>query len=229
MLFFFLQVILQITLAFCFFHYLKRRRDYSILFGVAFLLGCALFGFAVHIWSNGYSYNLQLDKKKLEALLIDLETAQQFEEWFCPDERIASPSSDEQLYMTKTISFEEPNGYIRIKLVFFRDRQAAINEYDHSLIVESKYRNRRNYTIKMAEADIEYCCTRTSRELSRDSFGAIFLFWLLPYNSYNSNAKVRYENIIFDFVEYSTQRKSRIAEVIDQLLLDYEQYMENMN
>jgi|GEM_PF-6041878 len=69
-----LFVLLQITLFVCFIRYIKRKRAFSILFAMAFLLACRLFGLLVHFSDKGYSYQLDIAKKKLESFFIDLDS-----------------------------------------------------------------------------------------------------------------------------------------------------------
>ena len=43
-------------------------------------------------------------------------------------------------------------------------------------------------------------------------------------SEYSSTVGIRYKNVVFEFSEHSHQRKSRIGEVIDRLMAEYEQY-----
>jgi len=227
MLTFFVLFVLSITLAIYFFSSFKQKRIYSIIFGAAFLLACALFLFSIRVFIAGYPYRLQMDRESLKTLFIDLDTAQQYEEWFCPDERFVSSHEDEDyFYMRKTFKFEdEPYRYVNVKITIFCDSQTAAE----SIKLERKQLLGRMGKIRRVSTDYEYCFSRTRRDLVQDSHFAILLCLIWPADDYVSNVAIRYKNAVFEFTEFSDQRESRIDEVIDQLLADYERYLEEMN
>jgi len=98
-------VLLLIFLVCRFVHFLKLKSTISILFGIAVFIGCCIIGAAIYISYYGYSHNLSVDRKKLESFYVDLDTAQQYEEWFCPDERIMPIDDYFELYLIKTIKY----------------------------------------------------------------------------------------------------------------------------
>ncbi|MCL2495247.1 MAG: hypothetical protein FWE98_06280 [Oscillospiraceae bacterium] len=220
---FLLLILLEIALAAFFIHNLKCKEGIcSIIIGAAFLLGCCLILLAINIWVNGYQYRLIVNREKLEALVIDLDTTQPYEEWFCPDEQIMTVKGN--LYMQKIVAFAEPYGYVIITLECFSDAQAAKMSYNNKLGIQKKNHLGQWITTKSQSSEYEYYFTKTCRDVSRD-----ILFGLLPEGRYGSKVTIRYKNFVCAFVEHSDQRRSRIDEVIDMLLADYEAYKEAMN
>jgi len=176
-----------------------------------------LFGAFVYITGNGYSYELSIAKEKLETFIIDLETPQQYEEWFCPDERIVTV--DGHLYLRKDCEYVYENPLIC--LTYYTDIQAAKKMYDLSLSLKEKYARGEKYTAISLNADYEYYFSDTHTYTRSDH-----LFGLFPEGEYSSKVGIRYKNVIFEFTEISPQRESRIDEAIDQLQADYEQYLQ---
>jgi len=211
-----LFAVLQITFIVCFVRCLKRKKVYSLIFAAAFLLACCLLGAILHVMINGYSYELRIDKSKLETFYIDLETVQQYEDWFCPEEQYAPVVGERELRMSKKLWLtEEPNRWINVTLDCYTNAHAA--ERGFAAIAKSPGMFRSHTTKKLNE-DYEYCYTSTDREV-----GDIILLFR-PDPEYRSKVAIRYKSVVFEFTEYSSQRKSRIDEAIDQLLTDYEQY-----
>ena len=198
----------------------KRNRKRSAIFGAALLLVCCLFGAFVYITGNGYSYKLSIAEEKLEAFIIDLDTPQQYEEWFCPDKRIVTV--DGHLYLTKgfAYSYDEP----LICLTYYTDVLAAKKMYDLSLSLNEKNSRGKKYTAISRNADYEYYFSDIHTYTRSDH-----LFGLFPEGEYSSEVGIRYKNVVFSFSETSRQRESRIGEAIDQLLADYEQYLQQQS
>jgi len=226
MLTFIVLFVLNIALAICFSTSFKRERSYSIVYGASFLLACALFLFSIRVFIGGYPYRLQMDRETLKTLFIDLDTAQQYEEWFCPDERSVPPHKDMDLRMSKTFKFEnEPYSWVDVTIRIYCDSQIAAESMEFG----RKQLLGRMGKIRRLSTDYEYCFSRTERYLVQDSHFAILLCLIWSADSYVSNVAIRYKNAVFEFTEFSDQRESRIDEVIDKLLFDYERYLEEVN
>jgi len=226
MLTFLVLFVLNVTLAICFSSSFKRERIYSIIYGAAFLLACALFLFSIRVFIGGYPYRLHMDRETLKTLFIDLDTAQQYEEWFCPDEGFVPPHEDTDLYMSKAFKFDnEPYRWVNVTITIYCDSQTA----HESMEFGRKQLLGRMGKIRRLSMDYEYCFSRTERSLTQDTYAAILLCLLMPSDSYVSNVAIRYKNAVFKFTEFSNQRESKIDEVIDQLVSDYEQYVKDMD
>ena len=154
-LFFVLLVVLLIG----FIHYLilKENRK-STICAVAFLLVCCLVVLFIHIINKGYSYELSIGRENLEAFMLDLDTQQQYEEWFCPEERI---ERDECLVLSREIKFEdEPYRWVDVTLECYPDTQAAVESYNYHFNLERKY-SPEITQIKILNADYDYYFTKT--------------------------------------------------------------------
>jgi len=162
---------------------------------------------------------LTIDKDKLETLAIDLDTQEQYEEWFCPKE--LTETNEGYPYMTKAVKLGHPPVYVSVGLTFYPDIHAAMQAYER-LAEDSMWWGYKYTTIEL-DKDYEYYFTKTRTDLTTDH-----LFALISTGEYETGAAIRYKNLIFEFSEYSHQRKSRIGEVIDQLLAAYEQYREGL-
>jgi len=200
-------------------HYLiLKEKKPVILCCAAALLVCGLFGLFLIEVGDGFRHRLTIDKGKLEAFVIDLDTQEQYEEWLCPEER--TETKEEYPHMTKEIKLGNPPVYVSVGLTLYPDTQTAMQAYER--IIEYPWRYYQRKTIELNE-DYEYYFTKTRTDLTSDH-----LFALLSNGDYETAAGIRYKNIIFEFSEYSHQRKSRIGEAIDQLLAEYEQYKAGM-
>ena len=222
-------VLLLVWFAICLIRSINRKRVLFSIISAAtillvFSLGCYLVRIAVNGMKNGFSYELNIDKEKLETLIIDLDTPQQYEEWFCPDELFSSFA--EYSIMSKNVELKRPDGSIDIKLFYYSDAKAAIQSFDYHFKLEEEMKKlfpemyHAEYKRKKLNEEYEYCFTNT-----RASPGP-FLF-LVP-DSYVSEVKIRLCNVVIEFDEFSYQRKSRIGEAIDQLWANYERYKEEM-
>jgi len=176
---------------------------------------CGLFTLFLNETKGGARHRLTIDKGKLETLAIDLDTQQQCEEWFYPDER--TETDEGYPYMTKAIKLEDPPVYVRVCLTFYPDAQTAMQEYER--IVEYIMRWGYEYTTIELNENCDYFYTKTRTYLTTDH-----IFALRSDGRYETEAGIRYKNIIIEFEESSGQRKSSIGEVIDQLLAEYEEY-----
>jgi hypothetical protein len=206
---------IQTTLGVCFFRCRKRKKVYSIISAAAFLLVCCLLGLALYISGKGYSYELDIDQKKLEAFYVDLDTPEQYEEWFCPEYQYVSVEGT--LNMRKEIKFEGgPYCHVNIGLEYRTDEQAAIEGYGIHLPYMGVIGQGVATTKKMS-AEYEYAFTDTHSGTDHELFG------FLP-DGYDSAVMIRYKNLIFTFSENSSERESRLGETIDLLWADYEQY-----
>lgn len=230
MLTFLLFILIQITLIVCFFRYLKRKKKLSVIFCALFILMCCVFWLILHASGNGYSYDLSIDREKLKSFIVDLDTPEQYEEWFRPEKRFEFIDEEIIADMSKVIDFKDPYGSVHAALTCYANSQVAKEMYDSYFEREEKRKDmyptvrRDEYTKKMLGADHEYYFTKTYASAKED-----YLFLLLPDGDYMSTVGIRYKNVVFKFMEHSYQRKTRIDEVMDQLLADYERYKEEMS
>jgi len=212
-LFFVLLVVLLI--GFIHYHLLKEKTK-SILCGTAFLLVCGLIALLVHNANDGYTYEPNVDIAKLEAFRIDLDSLEQYEEWFRPDER---KEMEEYTLMSRMISLEdEPYRLFDVRLEWHPDEQAAIESYERYLQPQIEVYSKTLHTTKRLDANYDYYFSKIYSVDIEDYF-----FLVLP-SSYSFYATIRYKNVIFTFWEDFYRRESRVDEVIDQLLAEYEQY-----
>jgi hypothetical protein len=211
-------VILQVFLGINFFRCTKRKGKARIIYGAAFVLVCCLVGLMINFWFNGYSYRLKIDKEKLRSFIIDFDTVQQYEEWFCPEKTIRRDqvlSDGLNRSMTKTIILgESRRKYVYILLKYFTDAQSAKDAYNHGL------KSDRYKCSRKVSADYEYSYINPTCGAEYDNI----VFALIPDGSYVTEIIIRYKNVIFEFTEFSDQHRSRIDKAIDLLLADYEQY-----
>ena len=195
----------------------RKKKLASIVCGAALFLVCCLFGVFVYITGHGYTYKTNIDTENLEAFHIDLDTAEQYEEWFCPETRF---ETEDYLYMQKGIELAYPYGYVYITLECFADTQEAIDM--HALHLKSPWRERKP-TTKTVNADYEYYFTTTHTYTRSDH-----LFGLFPEGEYTSEVGVRHRNVVFKITETSRQRERRLDDVIDRLLAEYEEYKKDL-
>jgi len=197
-------------------HYLiLKEKKPVILCCAAALLVCGLFALFLNETKGGARHRLTIDKGKLETLAIDLDTPEQYEEWFCPDER--TETDEGYPYMTKAIKFGNPPVHVRVELTFYPDAETAMQAYER--LVEKTMRWRYKCTTIELNENYNYYYTKTYSDLTTDH-----IFALLSTGEYETEAGIRYKNIVINFSEYSHQRKSSIGEVIDRLLAEYEEY-----
>ena len=195
---------------------LQKKKTASILCGAAALLVCGIIRLSFHIASKGYTYEPNIDIAKLETFRIDLDTAEQYEEWFCPNERT---ETDEYILMSRMISFEdEPYRHADVSLFWYPDEQAAIERFEHYFHLENEAYAVKMHTSKKLDANYDYYFSKIYSVDIEDYF-----FLVLP-SSYSFDAGIRYKNVIFTFWESYYRRESRLDEMIDRLLAAYEQY-----
>lgn len=198
----------------------RKKKTASILFGAALLLICCTIVLSIHIASKGYTYEPNIDKAKLETFRIDLDTSQQYEEWFCTKWR---EEKEDYLILSRMFHFEdEPYRLVDITLEWYPDEQAAIESYEQYLQPQIEAYSKFLHTTKKLDANYDYFYSKIYSVDIEDYF-----FFVLP-SSYSFYARIRYKNVIFLFDEFFYRRESRLDEMIDQLLAEYEQYRDGL-
>jgi len=207
----------------------------SIILGIVFILlfslGCYNIWWAINDYNNGkYSYERSFEKEKLETFIIDLDTSQQYEEWFCPDNRFVPFDDRIKVDMSKTVVFEKkPYRSVDIALTCYIDTQAAIESYNHYFESAKKTNEmfpslpRDEYITKRINPNYEYSY-KASTIFNENFWSWYFFSEYVPV----PEVRIRYKNVIFRFTDYSVQRNSRINATIDLLWADYERYKEEM-
>jgi len=170
-----------------------------------------------------YTYEISVDSKRLESFFVDFDTPQQYEDWFCPDERRVTTDYllRSTLEMRKSIVLEKTHSEVYVRITCFVDMPYAIECYNSRLQHrrDIPYRQRKNIS-----AEYEYAIGDAY------TYKAYNGFWYEPDGEYNSTIAIRYKFTVFEFFEETDEpRESRLGEAIDQLWADYERYREEMN
>jgi len=214
---------LLIALICCFSYYRKRKKAYAILSIAAVPIVCCVIGLISYVYYSDdpleyYTYEISVDSKRLESFFVDFDTPQQYEDWFCPDERRVTTDYllRSTLKMRKTIVLEKTHSEVYVRITCYVDTPYA-GECYNSVLAHSRdipYRQRKDIG-----AEYEYAIGDAYTYKKYNGF------WYEPDGEYNSTVAIRYKFTVFEFFENTDEpRENRLGEAIDQLWADYEQY-----
>jgi len=192
---------------------------------------CALF-FAVCMLQTSFIFwepklGIRLDEDALKNFAVELETPEQYAQWFQPEmdyeynEAYRSSWELETHAMGKYLLRKEPDAYnyVFVYFKYFETEEQAKATFDE----ESRSYRFVSGKIKQINPDYEYICSKTTFIIAAPC--AVF-FAFLPEGRFSSDVMIRYKNVVYTFGEYSGTRRSQIDTAIEELWADYIKYVE---
>jgi len=200
----------------------SKRRFLAGFVSALFLTVCAL-QISFIFWEP--KLGIKLDEGALKTFAVELETPEQYEQWFQPEmdfeyyDTNRSSWALETHAMGKYLLRKKPDAYnnVFVNFKYFETEEQAKATFDE----ESRSYRFVSGKTKQINPEHEYICSKTTFVIAAPC--AVF-FAFLPEGRFSSDVMIRHKNAIYTFGEYSGTRRSQIDKVIEELWADYLEY-----